>query len=76
VEDPAEAFEDLRDRNDLMYLVKQGIMEDPHFLEGVGIGDRGAKVKWEQEIRRKYKIAQVSFSKCILPELTVLTAAI
>jgi len=61
VEDPAEAFEDLRDRNDLRFLVKEGIMDDPRFLEGVGTGSRGTRAKWENEVRRKYKIAQVSF---------------
>lgn len=60
VEDPAEAFEDLRDRNDLRYLVRQGVPEDPLLQEGVGSGIRGPRAKWENELRAKHKIAQVS----------------
>lgn len=60
VEDPAEAFEDLRDRNDLRFLVKEGIPDDPKFLQGVGVEDRSARNEWETTIRKKYKIAQVS----------------
>ena len=60
VEDPAEAFEDLRDRNDLRYLIEQGIMDDPMLLDGVGSGRRGLRAKWEVEMRKKHKIAQVS----------------
>jgi histone acetyltransferase 1 len=59
VEDPAEAFEDLRDRNDLKFLVSQGITEDPLFLEGIGQNERGPRASWEKETRKKYKIAQV-----------------
>jgi histone acetyltransferase 1 len=59
VEDPAEAFEDLRDRNDLRYLVKEGLLDDPKFQEGVGDGNRGPRAKWEAEVRKKHKIAQV-----------------
>ena len=61
VEDPAEAFEDLRDRNDLLYLIKQGIMEDPFFSDGVGSGIRGRRAKWEMAVRKKHKIAQVGY---------------
>lgn len=60
VEDPAEAFEDLRDRNDLRFLVEQGVPEDPKFLEGVGDDSRAERAKWEAGLRKKYKIAQVS----------------
>jgi hypothetical protein len=63
VEDPAEAFEDLRDRNDLKWLVKQGIMEEPQFLKDIGTGVRGERGKWENETRAKYKIAPVSSSQ-------------
>ncbi len=59
VEDPAEAFEDLRDRNDLRYLIRKGVVEDPLFLDGVGSGIRGPRAKWEMEVRKKHKIAQV-----------------
>ena len=59
VEDPAEAFEDLRDRNDLRYLVKIGIMDDPLFMQGVGADTRGPRAKWEMEMRQKHKMAQV-----------------
>jgi histone acetyltransferase 1 len=60
VEDPAEAFEDLRDRNDLRYLVTQGVPEDPKFLEGVGSDIRGPRAQWESKVRRKHKLAGVS----------------
>ena len=60
VEDPAEAFEDLRDRNDLRFLVKEGLPEDPQFLQDVGSSKRGDRAKWEVGLRKKYKIAQVS----------------
>ena len=60
VEDPAEAFEDLRDRCDLRYLVQQGILDDSGFSEGVGADIRGPRAKWEEKIRKGYKIAQVS----------------
>lgn len=65
VEDPAEAFEDLRDRNDLRFLVKQGILDDPKLQDGVGTGIRGPRVKWEQGIRKKYKIAQRQFDRLL-----------
>lgn len=60
VEDPAEAFEDLRDRNDLRFLVGQGVPDDPKFLVGVGDNSRAERAKWEADLRKKYKIAQVS----------------
>ena len=63
MEDPAEAFEDLRDRNDLRYLVKEGLLDDPLFFEGVGTGIRGPRHKWESEVRAKHKIAQVGAKK-------------
>jgi histone acetyltransferase 1 len=59
VEDPAEAFEDLRDRNDLRYLVQQGIPDDPSFLVDVGSDKKGARAQWEEGVRTKLKIAQV-----------------
>jgi histone acetyltransferase 1 len=59
VEDPAEAFEDLRDRNDLRYLVKHKIPEDPNFLVGLGTEERGPRAAWEAGVRKKHKIAQV-----------------
>ncbi len=59
VEDPAEAFEDLRDRNDLKWLVKQGILDDPEFSKGVGTGSREARGKWEDDTRAKHKLAPV-----------------
>lgn len=65
MEDPAEAFEDLRDRNDLRFLVKEGIMEDPKLLEGVGTGIRGPRVKWEEGVRKKYKLAQRQFDRLL-----------
>lgn len=65
VEDPAEAFEDLRDRNDLRYLVDQGIMDDPQFSQGIGAGQKGGRVKWEVEIKKKYKIAQRQFDRLL-----------
>lgn len=65
VEDPAEAFEDLRDRNDLRFLVKQGITEDPKFLEGVGSEERGPRAKWEAEKRKQHKIAERQFDRVL-----------
>jgi hypothetical protein len=62
VEDPAEAFEDLRDRNDLRHLVADGIEQDPKFLDGVGVSARGPRAKWEAEKRKGYKIAQVGWT--------------
>lgn len=60
MEDPAEAFEDLRDRNDLRWLVQQGVMEDPLFLVDVGSDKRGDRAAWEMGLKKKYKMAQVS----------------
>ncbi|OCF74848.1 histone acetyltransferase type B catalytic subunit [Kwoniella mangroviensis CBS 8886] len=68
VEDPAEAFEDLRDRNDLRFLVSNGILDDPKFSIGIGPSDelsRSERVKWESEIRKKYKIAQRQFDRLL-----------
>lgn len=65
VEDPAEAFEDLRDRNDLCFLVKEGIPEDPKFLVGIGAGPRSERAAWESELRHKYKIAQRQFDRLL-----------
>ena len=65
VEDPAEAFEDLRDRNDLRHLVSQGVTEDPQFLQGIGASQKGGRVKWEQEVRKKNKIAQRQFDRLL-----------
>ncbi|EJT46988.1 hypothetical protein A1Q1_04231 [Trichosporon asahii var. asahii CBS 2479] len=65
VEDPAEAFEDLRDRNDLRFLVEQGVPEDPKFLEGVGDNSRAERAKWEAGLRKKYKIAQRQFDRLL-----------
>lgn len=65
VEDPAEAFEDLRDRNDLRFLIAEGIPEDPLFNEGVGAETRGPRHKWEAEVRKKYKIAQRQFDRLL-----------
>lgn len=59
VEDPAEAFEDLRDRNDLRYLVDQGVPNDPRFLDGVGAKSRVERSQWESDVRRKHKLAGV-----------------
>ncbi len=65
VEDPAEAFEDLRDRNDLRFLVKEGVPDDPLFLEGVGAEKRGDRSAWEAGVRKKYKIAQRQFDRLL-----------
>ncbi|OCF58050.1 histone acetyltransferase type B catalytic subunit [Kwoniella mangroviensis CBS 10435] len=68
VEDPAEAFEDLRDRNDLRFLVSNGILDDPKFSIGIGPSDelsRSERVKWESEIRKKYKITQRQFDRLL-----------
>ncbi|CAK9787123.1 histone acetyltransferase type B [Cutaneotrichosporon oleaginosum] len=65
VEDPAEAFEDLRDRNDLRFLVKEGVPDDPLFLVGVGAEKRGVRSAWEAGLRKKYKIAQRQFDRLL-----------
>ncbi|GMK58592.1 hypothetical protein CspeluHIS016_0600340 [Cutaneotrichosporon spelunceum] len=65
VEDPAEAFEDLRDRNDLRFLVKEGVPDDPLFLDGVGAEKRGGRSTWEAGLRNKYKIAQRQFDRLL-----------
>ncbi|WVQ94717.1 hypothetical protein IAU59_001797 [Kwoniella sp. CBS 9459] len=65
VEDPAEAFEDLRDRNDLRFLTSVGVPEDPMFLVGVGENQRSARAEWEDKTRRKYKIAQRQFDRLL-----------
>lgn len=72
VEDPAEAFEDLRDRNDLRYLVQQGIPDDPLFLVGVGSDKKEERAKWEESVRTSLKIAQVSWS-CVPPHINGVT---
>ncbi|WRT65548.1 histone acetyltransferase type B catalytic subunit [Kwoniella shivajii] len=65
VEDPAEAFEDLRDRNDLRFLYKQGITEDPMFTVGLGEDSRSERAEWETKLRKKYKIAQRQFDRLL-----------
>ncbi|ODN76816.1 histone acetyltransferase type B catalytic subunit [Cryptococcus amylolentus CBS 6039] len=65
VEDPAEAFEDLRDRNDLRLLVKEGLLTDSMFQSGVGQGKREARNEWESLTRKKYKIAQRQFDRLL-----------
>ncbi|KAL7423933.1 histone acetyltransferase 1 [Cryptotrichosporon argae] len=65
VEDPAEAFEDLRDRNDLRYLVAQGVPDDPAFTAGVGEDRRGPRAAWETGVRRRHKIAQRQFDRLL-----------
>ncbi|WVN85811.1 histone acetyltransferase type B catalytic subunit [Cryptococcus depauperatus CBS 7841] len=65
VEDPAEAFEDLRDRNDLRFLVKEGILDNPMLLVGIGDGKRDSRNEWERSIRKKYKIAQRQFDRLL-----------
>ncbi|WWC68781.1 histone acetyltransferase type B catalytic subunit [Kwoniella pini CBS 10737] len=68
VEDPAEAFEDLRDRNDLRFLIKQDIISDPLF-NIVGLGNDKDKInqriEWEKNIRKKYKIAKRQFDRLL-----------
>ncbi|WWC60146.1 histone acetyltransferase type B catalytic subunit [Kwoniella dejecticola CBS 10117] len=67
VEDPAEAFEDLRDRNDLRFLVKEGIPSDPQFNVGIGEEKRSinSRGEWEDSIRKKYKIAKRQFDRLL-----------
>jgi histone acetyltransferase 1 len=59
VEDPAEGVEDLRDRNDLRYLVQQGVPDDASFLVDVGSDKKGQRAQWEEGVRTKHKLAQV-----------------
>ncbi|CAG8499754.1 1564_t:CDS:10 [Paraglomus brasilianum] len=56
VEDPNDAFSDLRDKNDLMYLVENKI------VEGLPIPLDKSKV---EEVRRKCKLDQRQMHRCI-----------
>lgn len=47
IEDFVEVFEDLRDRNDLRFLVKEGIVKDLMLYVDVGKGKCGLRVEWE-----------------------------
>jgi histone acetyltransferase 1 len=58
VEDPAEAFEDLRDRCDLRYLSSLGVDNDPLFP----LGSPGRQ-EWADGLRRDSKIAQRQFDR-------------
>jgi len=40
-------------------------MEDPQFLQGIGASQKGGRVKWEQDLRKKYKIAQRQFDRLL-----------
>jgi hypothetical protein len=40
-------------------------MEDPNFLVDVGSDKRAGRALWEMGIRKKYKIAQVSFGPTV-----------
>lgn len=74
VEDPAEAFEDLRDRNDLKMLLNH----EEFYSEGYGPGYPNIRAKgkgklgppavkaWVESWRRKLKIAGVRFSFSIV----------
>jgi hypothetical protein len=64
VEDPAEAFEDLRDKNDLLYLLNHKEFYAEAF--GVGTGDGKGKIgppadrEWVEKWRKDLKMAGVS----------------
>jgi len=55
VEDPSDAFEDLRDRRDLMFLDGEGIFK--------GIKAPVPK-QWVEETRKKYKMPPVTLPTC------------
>jgi histone acetyltransferase 1 len=62
VEDPAEAFEDLRDKNDLLMLLGHTkFMEEGFGPVGGGCGKMGPPVdkKWLEKWRKDMKIAGV-----------------
>lgn len=40
-------------------------MDDPQFSQGIGAGQKGGRVKWEVEIKKKYKIAQRQFDRLL-----------
>jgi len=40
-------------------------MEDPQFLQGIGASQKGGRVKWEQDLRKRYKIAQRQFDRLL-----------
>lgn len=61
MEDPAEAFEDLRDRNDLRMLLKHERFINEAFGPSKGKGKIGppAEKGWVEKWRRDLKIAGV-----------------
>lgn len=56
VEDPSEAFEDLRDRRDLRYLASQGVWESGELQK------TPLNKSWLDTVRREYKLAPVSIN--------------
>ena len=73
MEDPAEAFEDLRDRNDLRMLLKHERFINEAFGPSKGTGKIGppAEKGWVEKWRRDLKIAGV----CLLYTLSPLSEA-
>lgn len=60
VEDPGEAFEDLRDRCDLRFFNKRNIQADPHYP----LGSDG-RTEWLEQMRKQSKIAQRQFDRIL-----------
>jgi histone acetyltransferase 1 len=56
VEDPSEAFDDLRDRCDLQRLAKQGVWTDLKLP---------LEQEWVKNTREQYKIAPRQFDRCL-----------
>ncbi|KAI5116562.1 hypothetical protein M0805_001547 [Coniferiporia weirii] len=66
VEDPAEAFEDLRDRNDLrMLLTHEQLMSEAINAKGKGKLGPPAEKGWVEKWKRDLKIAGRQFSRLI-----------
>ncbi|ODQ64684.1 acyl-CoA N-acyltransferase [Nadsonia fulvescens var. elongata DSM 6958] len=60
VEDPCEAFDDLRDRCDLEMLAREGVFDS---RKGFRVDKVGTQ--WIEAERLKWKIAQRQFERCI-----------
>jgi len=72
IEDPAEAFEDLRDKNDLKMLLansaftSEGAGTSPTPSGKSGLGPPADKA-WVERWRITFKIAKVGYSRCCAP---------
>lgn len=58
VEDPSEAFDDLRDRRDLIRLTRERVFDDPEFSLPLS-------KDWVQTVRRQQKLAPRQFARLV-----------